>query len=173
MIPRIGIRNESARKRFYRRDTLLQLAKLVCESEGCTGPVEISLLFCDDPYMAELNQKFRKKDGPTDVLSFPQEVVIAGDARQLGDIVISLETVERRGGNLAAHRREVGMLFCHGLLHLLGYDHATAAEEEKMRKLQAHYLGTGVEIAWGSEPAAPKSANRGGKRSKGPERERR
>lgn len=173
MIPRIGIRNESRRKRFYRRDTLLQLAQFICESEGYSGPVEISLLFCDDAYMAELNRQYRKKDAPTDVLSFPQEAVTAGDVRLLGDIVISLETVERRGGDLTALRREVGVLFCHGLLHLLGYDHATAAEEDTMKKLQARYLGSSVENAWESEPAAPKSANRGGKRSKGPARERR
>lgn len=143
---RIDIRNLSSRKRFYRRDQLLHLAQHICESEGCTGSIEISLLLCDDAYIAELNRQYRKKSVATDVLSFPQESVVVGETRQLGDIVISLETVERRGGDLSAFRHEVGLLFCHGLLHLLGYDHATVSEEESMKTLQARYLGTSQNV---------------------------
>lgn len=173
MIPRIDIQNRSTRKRFYRRDQLLHLAQHICDSEGCTGSIEISLLFCDDVYMAELNRQYRKKSGPTDVLSFPQEPVTAGEVRQLGDIVISLETVERLGGDLTESRREVGLLFCHGLLHLLGYDHATASEEDKMKTLQARYLGTSPEEAWKNKPSTPPRAKQSANRVKGSTRGRR
>ena len=92
----IEARNESTRKGIHRRDVLERIAARVLEGEGVAGDVELSVLFCDDPFIADLNRRYRKKTGPTDVLSFAQEEDTAvGGARALGDIVISLETVER------------------------------------------------------------------------------
>ena len=152
--------NESARKHLYRTDTLRALAERVCAGEGLTGPVEVSVLFCDDPCIARLNRDFRKLNRPTDVLSFGQDQVTEEGPRILGDIVISLETVERHcRGDRAAMRDEVRLLFCHGLLHLLNYTHATAASRGVMAGKQADYLEIAPGDAW---PDAPKksAANR-------------
>ena len=98
---------------------------------------EISLLITNDETIHLLNKEYRQKDKPTDVLSFPME-----DEVMLGDIVISLDTAK----NQAQERdigleREIAFLFIHGLLHLLGYDHETSAEDEKeMFALQEEIL---------------------------------
>ena len=149
----IEARNESTRKGVHRRDVLERIAVRVLEGEGVAGNVELSVLFCDDPFIAGLNRRYRKKTGPTDVLSFAQEEDTAvGGSRALGDIVISLETVERFcGGDPVRMRDEVRLLFCHGLLHLLGNDHADAAGRKRMLDLQARYLGIDPDAAWHAE----------------------
>lgn len=145
----LQIRHESARKHLYRRDRLTTLAHAICAEEEGAAEVELSLVFCDDAFITELNRAYRGVDGPTDVLSFPQPRPEPGVTSVLGDIVISLETIERRCcGDRAAMRFEVLLLFCHGVLHLLGYDHATAAERDVMAALQARYLGVPIEEAW-------------------------
>jgi len=79
----------------------------------------VSVVFGDDAMLRNLNHRFRGKDRPTDVLSFP-----AGEDGHLGDIVISSETTRRqarrRGHDAASEAR---ILLIHGFLHLLGYDH--------------------------------------------------
>jgi probable rRNA maturation factor len=71
----------------------------------------------------------------------------------LGDIVISLETVEKLcEGERGAMRDEIRLLFCHGLLHLLGYVHDTKAQQTEMRSKQALYLGISEGAAWRSKP---------------------
>ena len=149
----IDVRNESTRRGMHRRDVLERIAARVLEGEGIAGDVELSVLFCDDPFIADLNRRYRKKAGATDVLSFAQEEdTDVGGARALGDIVISLETVERFcDGDAARMRGEVRLLFCHGLLHLLGNDHADAAGKKRMLALQARYLGVDPDAAWHPE----------------------
>lgn len=145
----LEVRNESRVKHCYRSDTLRRLAERVCEGEKRKGAIEISVLFCDDRCIRELNRQYRKIDRPTDVLSFAQDET--PDAKQvvLGDIVISLETVATRcGGDLEVMRREVRLLFCHGLLHLLGYDHHTERERNAMAAKQAAYLDLPLAKAW-------------------------
>jgi len=150
----LEIRNESQHKRLYRRADLTDLAERICSRElspADIDAVEVSLLFCDDGFMAELNEQYRGKRGPTDVLSFEQDGPDVGKIRLLGDIIVSLETVDARcAGDRAAMRDEVRLLFCHGMLHLLGYDHGTRAEEEEMIAKQAQYLDVEPEAAWQS-----------------------
>lgn len=163
MLLRLDIRNESSIKRAYRRDVLRRLAERVCAGEDCKGAVEVSVLFCDDACIAALNRAYRKKRGPTDVLSFGQGAIQPDGARMLGDIVISLETVARRvRGDGPAMRMEVQQLFCHGLLHLLGYDHATRAEADAMCGREARYLQRESD-----GPRAVRHGRRGGARSLG------
>lgn len=95
---------------------------------------ELSVLLTDDARIQVLNRQHRGKDRPTDVLSFPMDESEAREgARVLGDVVISLDTALRqaraRKRDLAS---EVRFLLAHGLLHLVGYDHATAAQKRKM-----------------------------------------
>lgn len=96
---------------------------------------ELSVLLTDDVHIEELNRKHRRKAKPTDVLAFPMESG-PNPSGLLGDIVVSLDTAERQA---RARRRplldEVTHLLAHGLLHLMGYDHRTDAEERTMNTL--------------------------------------
>lgn len=96
---------------------------------------ELSVLLTDDRHIRVLNRQHRKKDAPTDVLAFPMDGQEPGPggARLLGDVVVSLDTALRQ----ARERRrdlisEVTHLLAHGLLHLVGHDHRTDAEERRM-----------------------------------------
>ena len=145
----LGVRNRSVHKRLVRRDRLARLAGRICTGEGLCGVVEISLLVCDDEAIADLNSKYRHRHEPTDVLSFEQNGALTNGPRLLGDIVISLETAARNcGGDRERMRREVDMLFCHGLLHLLGYDHDTKRRHDEMKSKQAAYLQQPESDAW-------------------------
>ncbi len=104
-----------------------------------------SIVLTDDETIRALNRDFREVDRPTDVLSFP--LAEPGDLRDpdaavfLGEIYISLETA--RAQALAARRplaREVAHLTVHGLLHLLGYDHHTAAARRRMVALERRLM---------------------------------
>src|SRR5690606_37624801 len=83
----------------------------------------------------ELNRDYRKRDKPTDVLSFAMQEGEGGDLQPdlLGDVVISVDTARsqaaERGWAIAS---EIRFLLTHGLLHLLGYDHRTRDEERRM-----------------------------------------
>lgn len=149
----LTMRNVSATKRLVRRDILERLANRICEGEEVGGIVEISLLLCDDEFMSQLNNQYRNVSGPTDVLSFEQENPPEARNTILGDIVISVETALRQcGADRPQTRKEVELLFCHGLLHLLGYDHSTECEENSMRQRQAQYLGIPEQAAWSTDP---------------------
>lgn len=145
-------RNESSRRGLYRTDNLLRIARRVCEGENLAQDAELSVLFCDDPFIKDLNKQYRGKNMATDVLSFGQLAQAGrrpGAELVLGDIVISLETVEQRyPGDAPAMRDEVRLLFCHGLLHLLGYTHDTLAERDALREKQARYLNIDAGAAW-------------------------
>jgi probable rRNA maturation factor len=97
---------------------------------------ELSVLLTDDAQIRELNREHLGKDRATDVLAFPLDALDGaapiGD-RLLGDVVISLETA----GKQAASRKrelagEVRFLLAHGLLHLVGYDHASSEQKREM-----------------------------------------
>ena len=97
---------------------------------------ELSVLLCDDATIHALNRDYRKKNKPTDVLAFAMregdDGHLAGDL--LGDVIISLETATRQAKERAVVTRdEVMMLLAHGLLHLLGWDHQTDADDQRMR----------------------------------------
>lgn len=96
---------------------------------------ELSVLLTNDGVIQTLNHRHRGKNRPTDVLAFPLDDSDA-QAPLLGDVVISLETAQRqakkKGHGLLA---EVCFLLAHGLLHLCGYDHATAEGKREMDRM--------------------------------------
>ena len=99
---------------------------------------EISLTFVDVQEMEELHIKWMDEPGPTDVLSFPMDMPEKkGDVVTLGDIVIS-PAVAAAQAKSAGHsvEEEIYILATHGLLHILGYDHADPDEEKVMFALQ-------------------------------------
>jgi probable rRNA maturation factor len=96
---------------------------------------ELSILLCDDPTIHALNRTHRRKNKPTDVLAFAMREgrPMPGESGLLGDVVISLDTAARQAEELGRSLwDEVSWLLAHGLLHLVGYDHRTAAEERRM-----------------------------------------
>lgn len=105
---------------------------------------ELSVLLCDDATIHDLNRRHRKKNKPTDVLAFAlregPDGHLAGDT--LGDVVISLDTATRQARERGVRTEaEVQMLLAHGLLHLLGWDHQTDAEDAAMRAETERLLG--------------------------------
>lgn len=115
-----------------------------CTVAGVEGAVpdganlEVSLVFTDDAGIRELNRKWRGRDRPTNVLSFPQPPV---PHAPLGDIVLGFETVQREAAledkPLEAH---ISHLIVHGFLHLLGYDHENPENAEHMERLEREGL---------------------------------
>jgi probable rRNA maturation factor len=105
------------------------------------GHAELSVLLTNDSEIHALNLAHRAKDKPTDVLSFPLDEGGGADGtvsgmRILGDVVISLDTAARQArGRKRELLPEVRFLLAHGLLHLLGYDHANPAEKREMDAL--------------------------------------
>lgn len=106
-------------------------------------PVEkraaISLLFTGDNRMAELNETWRGKAGPTNVLSFPAGYQpVSGDgAVILGDIAFAFETISREAGiESVSFDHHLTHLVIHGFLHLCGYDHVDSNEASKMEGLE-------------------------------------
>ena len=99
---------------------------------------EVNVSFVDDDYMTELHIKWMDEPGTTDVLSFPMDMPeTPGEAVTLGDIVISpvvaSEQAKAQGHSI---EHEIYILAVHGLLHIIGYDHADKSEEKVMFDLQ-------------------------------------
>ena len=103
---------------------------------------DITVVLADNPRLQELNREYLGIDAPTDVLSFPaSETDPETGAHYLGDILISIPRAEEQsqsGGHPL--EAELQLLVVHGVLHLLGYDHAEAGEKAKMWKAQSEIL---------------------------------
>jgi len=107
--------------------------------------VELSCLIVDDERIHEINRDYRNIDRSTDVISFALEdsdqFYVEGMPRSLGDIFISMDHAKMQAAEYGhSLKRELCFLFTHGLLHLLGYDHMEASEEEEMFALQKEIL---------------------------------
>ena len=117
-------------------------AETVLSQAGLTDAVEISIVISDDDQLRDLNSRFLGTDAPTDVLSFPaDELDPDSGLRYRGDIIISYPRAEEqaRAANETV-QDELQLLVVHGILHLLGHDHAVSAEKEIMWKEQQRAL---------------------------------
>ena len=95
---------------------------------------EISVVLCGDAFIRELNRKWRGRDEPTNVLSFPAGGDLAS-APLLGDIIIAFETTAREAAEAGKPLRDhLAHLVVHGFLHLIGHDHAETAEAWRWRR---------------------------------------
>lgn len=108
---------------------------------------EVSLFLSSDEEIQALNREYRKKDTPTNVLSFPlYDAKILDNFSEihpllLGDIVLSLETTEREAkAQDVSLENHTAHLLTHGFLHLLGYDHITDEEAEHMEQIETQCL---------------------------------
>lgn len=120
------------------------------------GGYEMSLLLTDDREMRALNRTWRGKDAPTNVLSFP-----ASDNRNepgfLGDVALAYETARREADATGiALPDHAAHLVVHGVLHLLGFDHATDEEAERMEALERRALAAlGIKDPYAESGARP------------------
>jgi probable rRNA maturation factor len=138
-----------------------RLAESVLDAEGIRGEAELSLLFVDETAMADLNRRFRDADGATDVLAFPLDddlIEIGGSDRVatgpdrhppevadapllLGDVVVCPAVAAT---NAAERSRslddELALLVVHGVLHVLGMDHAEPADAARMQARERDLL---------------------------------
>jgi probable rRNA maturation factor len=103
---------------------------------------EIDLTLCDNPTIQEYNRIYRGKDKATDVLSFPIENEIISNNFQmpLGSIVISVDFIEEKSTEFGhTQNDELSLLFIHGLLHLLGFDHEVDNGEMRQKEEEIIY----------------------------------
>ncbi|MEV5571419.1 rRNA maturation RNase YbeY [Spirillospora sp. NPDC052269] len=134
---------------------IADLARHVLDGMRVHPLAELSVLLVDEEAMTELHVKWMDEPGPTDVLSFPMDELRPGqldgganddgelDPGLLGDVVLC-PTVAERQAKQAGHstEAELELLTTHGILHLLGYDHAEPEEHKEMFGLQDELLGS-------------------------------
>ncbi|WP_322759339.1 rRNA maturation RNase YbeY [Frankia sp. Cr2] len=131
---------------------LAALARFVLDTMKVHPQAELSIMLVELSAMEELHVRYMGEEGPTDVLAFPQDDAFdpsAPDAGEddpallLGDVVLCPE-VARKQAAKAGHstEHEMHLLCTHGILHLLGYDHAEAEEEREMWAVQSRLLAS-------------------------------
>jgi len=125
-------------------DTALleRAALLTLEIESASTDSDLTLVLTDDAQLHELNRDYLGVDAPTDVLSFPaDEEDPETGIRYLGDILISIPRAKQQA-EAAGHplEAEAQLLVAHGVLHLLGHDHAEAEEKARMWRAQAQVM---------------------------------
>ncbi len=155
----IEVLNESGHDLDVAR--LASLSRFVMDRMRVHPLAELCIKAVDEETIAGLNQQWMEKEGPTDVLAFPMDELRPGLVNEepeegvLGDLVLCPAVAERQGVT-AGHgtTAEVELLTVHGILHLLGYDHAEPEEHREMFGLQAQLLDE-----WGRRPrpGAPSS----------------
>lgn len=132
-------------------EPLRRLAELVLTEEELDADTEVTLLFVDDDVIADYNERFMGRSGPTDVLAFPLEPAQPGQPPRrlrggppinLGDVVIAPgyvgQEVNERGGDFD---NELGLMVVHGILHLLGWDHQDDEQAAAMEQRETDLLG--------------------------------
>ena len=103
---------------------------------GITKNISITFLLTSNKKIKELNLKFRKKNKPTNVLSFPMQSVFM-DNYLLGDIVLANQTLLKESIELRVKKYDyLSKMTIHGMLHLLGYDHKTEKQYKQMKKFE-------------------------------------
>jgi probable rRNA maturation factor len=125
-------------------ETLLTKAAMATlNQQQVTGGAVLTIMVTGDAELQQLNHDYRQEDKPTDVLSFEDGSIWPDGNRYLGDIAISIETAERQA-NQAGHKLldEMALLTIHGVLHLLGHDHAEPDEKATMWQAQDKVLTT-------------------------------
>ena len=139
---------------------LIGLARHVLDAMKIHPQADLSILLVDEAAMEELHVKWMDEPGPTDVLSFPMDELRPprgdddGEAEPglLGDVVICPQVAaEQAAKNGHPPEQELHLLCTHGILHLLGYDHADPDEEKQMFDLQRDLLRSWQDRNAGSE----------------------
>jgi len=109
--------------------------EIIAEKENLQKDALVNILITDDETIKTYNKKYLGRDEATDVISFSAEIP---QISFLGDIVIDIEQAEKQKDTESLNT-ELQRLFLHGLLHLLGYDHLSAAQEKIMKSKEREY----------------------------------
>lgn len=136
---------------------LIAVAQHALDELGVNPMAELSMLLIDVEHMTELNKRWMDVSGPTDVLAFPMDELdpergpghVPGETPALlGDVVLCPAVAQQQAVQ-AGHDMadELHLLTVHGVLHLLGYDHADPEEEREMFALQSRLLRTWRSLA--------------------------
>ena len=141
----IEINNESGAE--VDEASVLGLATFALDYLHVHPDAELSIVFADVGMMEELHVQWMDEPGPTDVLSFPMDELRPGSIERqtpaglLGDIVVCPEVAAAQAvTNRHSTMDEIRFLVCHGILHLLGFDHAESEEHQRMFGLQDEIL---------------------------------
>ena len=122
--------------------SLEEAAKTALRQQAAPAETDLTIVITDDEQLRELNRQYRHIDAPTDVLSFPADFIDPdNELPYLGDILISYERANTQA-SVAGHstEAELQLLVVHGVLHLLGHDHADPEEKTQMWSDQSEIL---------------------------------
>ena len=119
-------------------DEIVDVAAFALDKMGIHPDSDLSITLVDEDEITKLHIQWMDLPGPTDVLSFPMDIPVdSNEAVTLGDIVISpVVAAEQAAAARHSAEHEIFILAAHGLLHILGYDHAESADEKIMFALQ-------------------------------------
>lgn len=153
----LDIRVQSSARGRVDLPALRRLIRDVLRDEDAASGTSLALRFADDAFLQRLNREFRDVDAPTDVLSFPAEEgepfpgqaeAAEAEGRYLGDIAISVERAAAQAATAGLTlEQELSHIVLHGVLHLLGYDHATPEDEQAMEAMEEARLGASIHAA--------------------------
>lgn len=129
---------------------LHRLANAVLKAEDCRSDTEISVILVGDDEMAGYNRQYLEGEGPTDVISLPIEDLrpgvspgqrSEGPPLMLGDVILAPDYIRRQADQFERDfTDEISLMTVHGILHLLGYDHDSEEDAEKMEGRESHIL---------------------------------
>jgi probable rRNA maturation factor len=144
---------------------MARLSRFVMDRLRVHPQAELCIKLVDESTIAELNEQWMEKTGPTDVLAFPMDELRPGLVNEepeegvLGDLVLCPQVAERQAADARVNGQagysttdEVDLLTVHGILHLLGYDHAEPEEHREMFGLQARLLAEWQGVQSGEDP---------------------
>ena len=139
----MGIDIENTTSKSYDEAALVSVATYSVAAMGVHPESELSITIVDEAEMTDLHIQWMDLPGPTDVLSFPMDEIKPNSAADgpgvIGDIVLCPDFAARQAVNHSL-QEELELLTVHGVLHLLGYDHAEPSEEKEMFGLQDQLL---------------------------------
>lgn len=129
-------------------ETIIDTVRKIYRAAELKDHGELSVTFMSDDGIAELNSTYRKKEGPTDVLTFPQEEGMEFPSPEdenypplIGDIIISLDTADKQAKEMGhSLEKEIAALLVHGILHLYGYNHEDDEEADVMENKEKEIL---------------------------------
>jgi probable rRNA maturation factor len=144
---------------------MARLSRFVLDRLRVHPQAELCIKLVDESTIAELNEQWMEKTGPTDVLAFPMDELRPGLVNEepeegvLGDLVLCPQVAEQQAAEARGKGQpgytttdEVDLLTVHGILHLLGYDHAEPEEHTEMFGLQARLLAEWQGVQAGEDP---------------------
>ena len=148
----IDVYIEEKFKSYIEESWMSSIAREVLAAEGIAAPAELSLVITDAETIKQLNKAYRGEDEPTDVLAFPMFSQSGTEAeftfitppdgvQHLGEVIISYPQAARQAEERRQEiTKELALLTVHGVLHLLGYDHEQADEQQQMKAREMEIL---------------------------------